>query len=102
MRFLRSTTLPGEVRTGLSPAEEIRLEALKKQASAGPQVDEGCMQLVGQMALNGNFELELPLIGQRAQSDSSGHHRAIQEFGVRAPWNSLRSAFSGSSEEEMF
>ena len=25
------------------------------------------MQLVGQMALNGNFELELPLIGQRAQ-----------------------------------
>ena len=43
------------------------------------------MQLVGQMALNGNFELELPLIGQRAQSDSSGHHRTIQEFGVRAP-----------------
>ena len=49
------------------------------------------MQLVGQMALNGNFELELPLIGQRAQSDSSGHHRAIQEFGVRAPWTPLPS-----------
>ena len=49
------------------------------------------MQLVGQMALNGNFELELPLIGQRAQSDSSGHHRAIQEFGVRSFWNPLPS-----------
>ena len=53
------------------------------------------MQLVGQMALNGNFELELPLIGQRAQSDSSGHHRAIQEFGVRCSLDSF--AFSGSS-----